>query len=64
MIVLYLIDKPFPSQEEKTLIASSLNLTPQQVGNWMTNMRKRHVYPILSGKKRPKSSLDYTILGK
>ena len=29
----------------------------------MTNMRKRHLYPIISGKKKPKSDLDYLLLG-
>ena len=28
----------------------------------MTNMRKRHVYPVLAGKKQPKSALELAIL--
>lgn len=28
----------------------------------MTNMRKRHVYPVLAGKKHPKSALEMAIL--
>ena len=35
-----------------------------KVANWMTNMRKRHVIPILNGCKAPKTKVHYTFLNK
>lgn len=36
----------------------------KQVGTWMTNNRKRRLYPITSGRRKPKTSFDHRILAQ
>jgi hypothetical protein len=50
---------PYPSPEEKDELAKSTSLTSLQVGTWMTNMRKRHLLPIINGSRQPKNRLDH-----
>jgi len=50
---------PYPSNSDKDQLASSTGLTSLQVGTWMTNMRKRHVIPIINGIRQPKNRLDH-----
>lgn len=50
---------PYPSPEEKDELAKGTGLTSLQVGTWMTNMRKRHLLPIINGYRQPKNRLDH-----
>ena len=53
---------PYPSMETKRELAVASGLSTQQVQNWFINMRKRHWTPMLNGKRKPRSFLDYVIL--
>jgi hypothetical protein len=53
---------PYPSVEDKYILSEKTNLTPQQIGTWMTNMRKRHMLPIINGKRQAKNRLDHLFL--
>ena len=50
---------PYPSPEEKDELAKCTGLSSLQVGTWMTNMRKRHLLPIINGCRQPKNRLDH-----
>ena len=32
------------------------------MGTWMTNVRKRRLYPLLNGQRKPKTQFDYCVL--
>lgn len=53
---------PYPSMDDKADLAAKSGLSPQQVQNWFINMRKRHWTPMMNGKRRPRTFLDYVIL--
>eukprot|EP00615_Pteridomonas_danica_P002924 CAMPEP_0114366706 /NCGR_PEP_ID=MMETSP0101-20121206/29485_1 /TAXON_ID=38822 ORGANISM="Pteridomonas danica, Strain PT" /NCGR_SAMPLE_ID=MMETSP0101 /ASSEMBLY_ACC=CAM_ASM_000211 /LENGTH=260 /DNA_ID=CAMNT_0001515917 /DNA_START=911 /DNA_END=1690 /DNA_ORIENTATION=+ len=53
---------PYPSMEDKSELANQSGLSTQQVQNWFINMRKRHWTPMMNGKRRPRTFLDYVIL--
>ena len=53
---------PYPSMEDKAALADKSGLSTQQVQNWFINMRKRHWTPMMNGKRRPRTFLDYVIL--
>lgn len=55
-------DDPYPNQEDKDHLARETGLTPMQVGTWMTNMRKRHVLPVLHRRRQPVNRLDHLFL--
>jgi len=54
-------DEPYPSVQDKIELAKKSGLSPQQVQNWFINMRKRHWTPIMKGKRKPRTFLDYVI---
>jgi hypothetical protein len=53
---------PYPSMDDKVDLAAKSGLSPQQVQNWFINMRKRHWTPMMNGKRRPRTFLDYVII--
>lgn len=53
---------PYPSMEDKAVLATESGLSTQQVQNWFINMRKRHWTPMMNGKRKPRTFLDYVIL--
>jgi hypothetical protein len=53
---------PYPSMDDKADLAMKSGLSTQQVQNWFINMRKRHWTPMMNGKRRPRTFLDYVIL--
>ena len=53
---------PYPSMEDKAELANASGLSTQQVQNWFINMRKRHWTPMMNGKRKPRTFLDYVIL--
>lgn len=53
---------PYPTMEDKAELARESGLSTQQVQNWFINMRKRHWTPMMNGKRRPRTFLDYVIL--
>lgn len=53
---------PYPSMDDKADLAQRSGLSTQQVQNWFINMRKRHWTPMMNGKRRPRTFLDYVIL--
>jgi len=53
---------PYPSNDAKFKLAKMTGLSPQQVGTWMTNMRKRHMIPVINGKRQAKNRLDHLFL--
>jgi len=53
---------PYPSMDDKAELAQKSGLSTQQVQNWFINMRKRHWTPMMNGKRRPRTFLDYVIL--
>ena len=53
---------PYPSMDDKAELAIKSGLSTQQVQNWFINMRKRHWTPMMNGKRRPRTFLDYVIL--
>lgn len=55
-------DDPYPTQAEKESLALRGGVSVKQVVDWMTNMRKRRLHPVISGKRPPKSALDYMFL--
>ncbi|KAJ4295120.1 hypothetical protein N0V90_007130 [Kalmusia sp. IMI 367209] len=48
------IDHPYPSEEQKEMLAQQTGLTLSQISNWMANTRRRH-------KARPKRSSSPSI---
>jgi hypothetical protein len=48
--------------DDKANLAQQSGLSTQQVQNWFINMRKRHWTPMMNGKRRPRTFLDYVIL--
>ena len=55
-------DDPYPNQEDKARLSTETGLTSVQVGTWMTNMRKRHVLPVLNRRRQPVNRLDHLFL--
>ena len=55
---------PFPTPSQKMELAKSTGLSFHQVGTWMTNNRKRRLYPITSGRRKPKTCFDRRILAQ
>jgi hypothetical protein len=53
---------PYPSMDDKATLSAKSGLSTQQVQNWFINMRKRHWTPMMNGKRRPRTFLDYVIL--
>lgn len=41
-------DDPYPNQTEKEMLARRSGLTVKQVVDWMTNMRKRRLHPVIT----------------
>jgi hypothetical protein len=37
-------------------------MTSHQVGTWMTNVRKRRLYPLIHGRRNPKTHFDHCVL--
>lgn len=40
-------NNPYPTQFEKDRLAESSGLSVQQVTDWLTNTRKRHLFPVI-----------------
>jgi len=53
---------PYPTLAAKKQLGRAAGLSSVQVSNWMTNMRKRHVLPVLRGHKNPKTDLHFGFL--
>jgi hypothetical protein len=53
---------PYPTLSVKKQLARQAGLSSLQVSNWMTNMRKRHVLPVLRGHKNPKTDVHFGFL--
>mmetsp|Transcript_32487 Transcript_32487/g.54348 ORF Transcript_32487/g.54348 Transcript_32487/m.54348 type:complete len:389 (+) Transcript_32487:343-1509(+) len=55
-------DNPYPSRAQKSQLAAHTGLTIAQVVHWMSNIRKRRLIPLLSGKRAPSSNVDRKFL--
>jgi Homeobox KN domain len=51
------IHDPFPSPEEKGMLMAQTGLDSDQLRNWFTNCRKRHLSPLQNG-RAPRSQLE------
>jgi len=52
---------PYPTQQQKQQLAVETNLDVSQVQNWFINIRKRHLAPLRTGKRKPRSFLDFVL---
>lgn len=52
------IEHPFPSAAVKESLSIKTGLTTVQIGDFMTNFRKRKLFPLLRGEKLPTSEVE------
>jgi len=55
------LSNPYPSVQEKHHLANETGLNATQIQHWFINIRKRHLVPLKSGKRKPRSFLDFLI---
>jgi len=55
------LPSPYPSPQEKKHLASKTGLHITQIQHWFINIRKRHLAPLKSGKRKPRSFLDFLL---
>ncbi len=63
-ISLHNVEHPYPTKRQKSELALLSGLTQKQIVHWMSNIRKRRLLPLLSGKREPTSTVDIKFLGK
>lgn len=55
------MDAPYPSPDEKKQLMAATGLNHTQLRNWLTNQRKRHWKPVVSGGRQPRSQLELVL---
>jgi Homeobox KN domain len=57
-------ENPYPDQREKERLRALTGLSTQQISDYYCNFRKRHWYPVVSGKRQPKNSIEKILWSK
>ena len=52
------IEKPYPSQQDKAVLASKLGMSVHQVQHWFSNMRKRKYFPVCEKRRPPRDDFE------